>query len=510
MKRVLTGFLVSLLLISQAFAQEPFPPADPAEDALVAFPREGFSALAEKLLPSVVNISTTQTVKEKDALREIPDMPQFPPGSPFEDFFKDFMERHQNDPSTPKQRKTTSLGSGFIIDSTGFIVTNNHVIQDADEINVILHDDTSLKATLVGRDSKTDIAVLKVTSSKPLPALSFGDSDKMKVGDWIVVIGNPFGLGGTVTQGIISARARDINSGPYDDYIQTDASINRGNSGGPMFNLRGEVIGISTAIFSPSGGSVGIGFAIPSALAKNVVDQLKTGGKIRRGWLGVRIQNMTDEIAKSLGLKETTGALVSSVTPDSPAMKAGVQAGDVILAFDGKPVNEMRRLPRIVAEAGINRSVPMKIWRDNKEKTLNVVVGEMKDEEEEKASSGEDNPDSKTPVASKALMIPELDAKFAELTGENRKAYKVDDNTKGILLTAIGDNSPLIDKGLQPGDVVVEAAQKEMKDPKDLANLAKEAYAGKKPVLLLIDRQGDLRFVGVSPIDPKTAKGDKK
>ncbi len=522
------------LLIHPLMAADPVPvpntpvPVNPApinpapsanSDVNSSFPAQGFSALAERLLPAVVNISTTQTIKDKGGQGGDEDgmgggeMPQFPPGSPFEDFFKDFMEKQPGGKGMqemPRQRKTTSLGSGFIIDPTGYIVTNNHVIQDADEINVILHDGTNLKATLVGRDSKTDVALLKVTSAKPLPYVPFGDSDKMKVGDWILVIGNPFGLGGTVTQGIISARARDINSGPYDDYIQTDASINRGNSGGPMFNLSGEVIGISTAIFSPSGGSVGIGFAVPSAMAHNVVDQLKVSGKIKRGWLGVRIQNVTEEIATSLKLDHVTGALVSSLTPDSPAAKAGVKPGDVIISFDNKSVTEMRRLPRMVAEAGINRSVPLNVWRDGKEVPLKVMIGEMKEEEDMADDGADTTKPEKAEPAAKTTEVPELDAKFAVITPEARRTFELNDNAKGILVIALGDDSPLIDKGLRPGDLVVEADQKELKDPKDLAQIAKDKSASKKPILLLIDRQGDLRFVGVTPIEAKAKKEPPK
>ncbi|NDE90576.1 MAG: DegQ family serine endoprotease [Alphaproteobacteria bacterium] len=522
MKHTRLASLVLLLcaaLYSQAFAQTspaPTPPATPApQTAAVAsanvFPHEGFADEAEKLLPAVVNISTTQIIKEEKGAKELPDFPQFQPGSPFEDFFKDFMEKHKglNGPGgIPKQRKSTSLGSGYIIAADGLVVTNNHVIEDADEITVILHDDTNLKAEVVGRDKKTDIALLRVKSKTPLPYVSFGDSDKMRIGDWILVIGNPFGLGGTVTTGIISARARDINSGPYDDYIQTDAPINRGNSGGPMFNMKGEVIGMNTAIFSPSGGSVGIGFAIPSTLVKNVVEQLKGGGKIRRGWLGVRIQNVTEEIAKSLNLNKPRGALVSSLSADSPAAKGGVKAGDVIIAFDDKPVNEMRRLPRIVAEAKINEKVPMIVWRDGKEVMLSVMVGELK--EDETADGEEEKIDEeKAPKLAKSLPIPEFDIKVAVLTPEARKAFDIDEKTKGIVITDLGENSPLEDKGIKPGDVIAEAGQKEMKDPKDLAALAKDAATSKKPLLLLISRQGDLRFVAVNTIEPGTHKPKK-
>lgn len=475
-------------------------------------PAEGFSSLAERLLPAVVNVSNTQTVKEKEGMRELPDFPQFPPGSPFEDFFKDFMEKNKSPDGTPlpKQRKTTSLGSGFIIAADGLIVTNNHVIQNADEITVILHDDTNLKAEIVGRDPKTDLALLKIHADKPLPFVTFGDSDKVKVGDWTVVIGNPFGLGGTVTAGIISARARDINSGPYDDYLQTDASINRGNSGGPMFNLRGEVIGVCTAIFSPSGGSVGIGFAIPSSLVNTVVAELKTGGKIHRGWLGVRIQNVTEEIAKSLNLEKAQGALVSSLPKDSPAAKGGVEAGDVIIGFNGKPVTEMRRLPRMVAEAGVRHNVVLTVWRNGKKMDINVTLGEMK-EEDDQVADGEDNGGDQetTTKAGPTTGISELGVKVAPITPESRKLFDLPEGSKGLVIADIAEDSPMLDKGVRRGDVIVEAAQKEMKDAKELAKLTKDALDNKKPLLLLIDRQGDLRFIAVNPEAPK-AKVDKQ
>lgn len=503
--------LLSVSICTTSFAETPTPaPAATSPLTSPSFPHEGFADEAERLLPAVVNISTTQIIKDDKGVKELPDFPQFQPGSPFEDFFKDFMEKHKGmQGAIPKQRKSTSLGSGYIISADGLVVTNNHVIEDADEITVILHDDTNLKAEVVGRDKKTDVALLRVKSKTPLPFVTFGDSDKMRIGDWILVIGNPFGLGGTVTTGIISARACDINSGPYDDYIQTDAPINRGNSGGPMFNMKGEVIGMNTAIFSPSGGSVGIGFAIPSTLVKNVVEQLKGGGKIRRGWLGVRIQNVTEEIAKSLNLNKPRGALVSSLTPDSPAAKGGVKAGDVIIAFDDKPVTEMRRLPRIVAEAKINEKVPMIVWRDGKEVMLSVMVGELK--EDEKADGEDEKQDEeKAPKLSKSITIPEFDIKVGNLTPEARKAFEIDDKTKGIIITEMGDNSPLEDKGIKPGDVIAEAGQKEMKDAKDLVDLAKASATDKKPLLLLLNRAGDLRFVAVNAIDPSMKKDKSK
>ncbi len=511
--RVLVSSLIALSLAAgPALAAETPPPLTaPAPAATTVL--QGFANLAEKLLPAVVNISTTQTMKDKmvdEDMPAMPDMPNLPPG--FEEFFKNFKDKQKpGDKTPPRDRKTTSLGSGFIIDPKGYVVTNNHVIQDADEINVILHDDTNLKAKLVGRDPKTDLALLKVEYAKPLPYVSFGDSDKMRVGDWIVVIGNPFGLGGSVTQGIISARARDIQSGPYDDYIQTDASINRGNSGGPMFNLQGEVIGISTAIFSPSGGSVGIGFAIPANMAKNVVVQLKDTGKIRRGWLGVRIQNVTEDIAKSLNLPKASGALVSSITPDSPAAKAGVQPGDVITTFDGKEVADMRHLPRMVAETPIDRAVPMVVWRDKKDMRLNVKIGEMKESDEADATVEDSEKEKKqnSTVASRSTQIAELDIKVSPITAEARQQYQLKDDVKGLVISTLGDNSPLLDKGARPGDVLVEASQKELKAPQDLAKLAKDAFASKKPLLMLIDRGGDLRFVAVNTIDPSKASKDE-
>ena len=377
MMRLLRPVLLMLIVAVLAMPSPSFARSGPSS----------FADLAEKLLPAVVNVSTTQTIA-RDDYQDFQDL-QIPPGSPFEEFFHEFMDRQQpngkkqhNAEKQHKQRKATSLGSGFVIDPSGFIVTNYHVVQDADEITIILQDDTNLPATVVGKDKKTDLALLKVTTKKPLPAVVWGDSDKARVGDWIIAIGNPFGFGGTVTAGIISARARDINSGPYDDYLQTDAPINRGNSGGPMFNMDGEVIGINTAIFSPTGASAGIGFAIPSAMAKSVVDQLKESGHTRRGWLGVRIQVVTPEIAESLGLGVPRGALVSSATSSGPAAEAKIEPGDVIINFDGKDVPDMHRLPRLVAETEVGKTVPMIVVRKGKEVTLRVKVGELESHDE--------------------------------------------------------------------------------------------------------------------------------
>jgi serine protease Do len=454
---------------------------------------EGFSDLAAKLLPAVVNISTTQTLK---ADRQRPEMPQFPPGSPFEEFFKDFLDRnmpHGQKPDAPP-RRATSLGSGFIIDSSGLVVTNNHVIADADEITVILHDDTNLKAEVVGKDIKTDLALLRVKTDKPLTAVSFGDSDLMKVGDWVLAIGNPYGLGGTVTAGIVSARARDIQQGPYDDFIQTDASINRGNSGGPMFNMNGEVVGINTAIYSPSGGSIGIGFAIPSALAKPVILQLKDYGKPRRGWLGVRIQSVTDEIAESLGLDKPRGALVASVSDKGPAQAAGIQPGDIVLTFDGKDVTDMKRLPRIVAETPIDKAVKVTVWRKRKEESVDVKVGELDETEKQADASSPAQPQpSDTGTTVKALGLS-----LSSVTPELKQKFSLADDADGVVVVDVASDSPAAEKGLKPGDVIVEVAQEEVKNPAQVTGKIDEAKKNhKKSVLLLVDRAGDLRFIAL-------------
>ena len=454
---------------------------------------ESFADLAEKLLPAVVNISSTQVSKER--AQRGPEVPQFPPGSPFEEFFRDFMDK--NRPDAPP-RRVTSLGSGFIIDPAGFVVTNNHVIEDADEITVILQDNTNLKAKLVGRDTKTDVALLKVQYDKPLPSVKFGNSDKARVGDWVIAIGNPFGLGGTVTAGIVSARARDINSGPYDDYLQTDASINRGNSGGPMFNTDGEVIGINTAIFSPSGGSIGIGFAIPSALAHTVVDQLKQFGVTKRGWLGVRIQTVTDDIAENLNLPKAHGALVAGTTEGGPAEKAGVQPGDVIIGFDGKDVPDMRRLPRIVAETPINKETTLDVWRKGKDVQLKVKVGELK--EDEVQAKGDDAP---APDATPRETASVLGLTLSALTPQLRDRFKLDPGTKGVIITQIAPNSSARGQGLNAGDLILEAASKKVGSPKEVVAAVEDAKAKKrKSVLLMVEGQNGQNFV-VLPLEAK-------
>jgi len=448
---------------------------------------ESFADLASRLLPSVVNISTTQTLEGRGGV----EMPQLPPGSPFEDFFREFFERNR---PHQRQRKVTSLGSGFIVDASGYIVTNNHVIKDADEITVALQDGTRLKAEVVGRDPKTDMAVLKVKPTGKLTAVRFGDSDKARVGDWVVAIGNPFGLGGSVTAGIISARNRDINSGPYDDYIQTDASINRGNSGGPMFNLDGEVIGINTAIFSPSGGSVGIGFAVPSATASPVIAQLIKNGQVRRGWLGVHIQAVTEEIAETLGLKDAKGALVASVIKDGPAEKGDIKAGDVILRFDGKEVPEMRKLPRIVAATDVNKTVDVVVWRNSDKMTLSVSVGELEEREAKVASRSRGG----EKAGKAAEKIEALGLTVAEVTTDLRERYSLDKDAKGVVVTAVDEGGAAAEKGIRPGDVIAEISQEEVVTPADIVARIKDARkSGRKSVLLLVEGQGGLRFIAV-------------
>lgn len=449
---------------------------------------DSFADLAARLLPSVVNVSTTQVVEGNPGI----ELPQLPPGSPFEEFFKEFMERGQ--PRQQQQRRrATSLGSGFVFDNQGHIVTNNHVIQDADEVTVILHDETRLEAKVIGRDTKTDIAILKVEPSARLVPVQFGDSDMARVGDWVLAIGNPFGFGGSVTAGIISARGRDIQAGPYDDFLQTDASINRGNSGGPTFNLDGEVVGINTAIFSPSGGSIGIGFAIPSLSAQPVIQQLIQHGQVRRGWLGVRIQAVTDEIAEALGLKEAAGALVAGVIPGGPAEKARLKDGDIILEFDGKPIGQMRRLPRLVADTEVGKTVPIKVWREGRELSMKVEVGELKEAEEKLAAA---TPGTEKPSGGESVQ--DLDISVAAIDDRLRTRYGLEPDARGVVVTSVDPNGPAAEQGVRVGDRIVEVAQEPVSTPSQLAAKIKAAKAaGRKAVLLLVEGEGGMRFVAI-------------
>ncbi len=440
---------------------------------------ETFSDLANELLPGVVNISTTQVIEDKHK-----NTPQFhwPPGSPFEDMFKDFFDMERN--NSPRKRNATSLGSGFVIDESGYIVTNNHVIGKADQIEVLFQDETKLEAELIGRDPKLDIAVLKVKSEKKLKALKWGDSSKSRVGDWILAIGNPFGLGGTVTAGIISAKSRDIKMGQYDSFIQTDASINKGNSGGPMFNMDGEVIGINSAIYSPSGGSVGIGFAIPSTLATNVIEQLKKFGKTRRGWLGVRIQSVTEEIAEAYGLDGVRGALVASVENNSPSSKSGVKPGDIILKFDGKDIKKDRDLPRIVATTKVGTNVQLEVWRANRIVNLKVKLGQLETfEQKVKANTKKKNVPNK---------IEKLGIQLTKLTPDLRNKFSISKDIKGVLILNVDANSVAYERGLSPGDVILSIvdnyssqSHKNVLSPIEIINKIKQLRKNKKKILLL-------------------------
>ena len=453
---------------------------------------ESFADLAERLLPSVVNISTTQV--QKRPKNGGPQMPRFPEGSPFQDFFKEFFDRQQREAPT---RRATSLGSGFIISKDGFVVTNNHVIAEADEITVTLHDDSKLEAKLIGRDPKTDLALLKVEPKSALRAVPFGDSGATRVGDWVVAIGNPFGLGGTVTSGIVSARQRDINSGPYDDFIQTDASINRGNSGGPMFNLKGEVIGINTAIFSPSGGSVGIGFAIPANLARPIVEQLRQYGKARRGWLGVRIQTVTDEIAQSLGLEKATGALVSSLSQDGPAEKSKIKVGDIILQFDNKVVSEMRRLPRIVAETSVGKAVRVVVWRNGKRVRLPVTLGEFPEDDPKLIAA---TPDRKQD-SGRAVTLKELGMTLSALTPELQERFNLQESMNGVVITKILPGGPAAEKRIPPGAIIrkIGPDQQVVTTPDQVRNKVELSRKAKlNTILILIESRGAQRFVALN------------
>ena len=440
-----------------------------------------FADLAEKLSPSVVNISTTTVIEQKSR-----PMPSFPPGSPFEDFFKQF------DKPGNKKRRAQSLGSGFIIDKTGYIITNNHVIDNAEKIMVILYDDTSFEAKVVGKDPKTDVALLKIDPKKiNLKAVKFGDSNKLRVGDWVMAIGNPFGFGGTVTAGIVSARGRNL-SGSYDDYIQTDASINRGNSGGPLFDMKGNVVGINTAIFSQSGGSVGIGFAVSSNLAKQVTDQLKQYGRTKRGWLGVLIQEISDEIAESLGMKTARGALVSSATEGGPAEKAGVKTGDVIIKFNNIEIKNMKELPKVVAGTPVGKSVPLVILRNGKELTLKVTLGELELAEKENLISNSNKKNTKTKQYDKLGFTAE------ELSEKNKSKFNLKNVDGGVVITSVKNDSTAQKAGLTPGMVIVRVGQIEVNSIEIIDEAIKNAIKQKrKALLLLVKVEGGTRFVAL-------------
>ena len=436
-----------------------------------------FADLAERLMPSVVNISTTTTVTTQTN----PFPFQFPPGSPFEDMFKEF--------GTPQERKSAALGSGFIIDEKGIVVTNNHVIQDAEDIIVRLNDEKEFKAKVIGADPLSDIAVLQLESNEKFKPVKFGNSDKARIGDWVIAIGNPFGFGGTVTAGIISARNRSLGLSRYEDYIQTDASINSGNSGGPLFDMNGDVIGINTAILGRSG-SIGIGFSIPANSAKIVIDQLIEFGETKRGWLGVRIQDVTKEIAEVEKLNEPRGALVASVAENSPSQKAGVKAGDIILEFDGKKIKEMKELPAIVAKTPVGKKVNVKIWRNKKELNKIIILGRLETSEDFKVSEKSSVP--------KETEIKDLKITVRKITKEDIQSRNLPNQTSGLVITKIENNSPL-NNSVDVNSIILEAQKKKIRTIDDLNKAVKKVMESNQKTILLViyNSQNQRRYIGI-------------
>ena len=458
------AFLLTLLIINLSFF------------ANAKNTPESFADLAEKLMPSVVNISTTQTV-----ITNVNPFPfEFPPGSPFEDMFKEF--------STPQKRKASALGSGFIIDVKGIVVTNNHVIQNADDIIVRVNGEKEYKAKIIGTDPLSDIAVLQMETSDKFVPVKFGNSDNARIGDWVIAIGNPFGLGGTVTSGIISARNRSIGLSRYEDYIQTDASINQGNSGGPLFDMNGDVIGINTAILGQSG-SIGIGFSIPSNSAKKVIDQLIEFGETKRGWLGVRIQDVTKEIADVEKLDKPRGALVASVAKNSPSDNAGIQAGDIILEFDGTLIKEMKELPKIVAQTEVGKIVEVKIWRNKKELTKKIKLGRLETSEDFKAE--------KKTIEPEDSEIKSLKIKVRVLTQKDINNRKLPKSSSGLVITNIEKDSPF--KNLEIDNVIVEAQKKKIRSKNDLERIVDSVLKSNEKTMLIViyDNQNQRRYIGV-------------
>ena len=436
-----------------------------------------FADLAEKLMPSVVNISTTQVI----TTRSNPFPFEFPPGSPFEDMFKEFGE--------PQQRRTSALGSGFIIDKDGIVVTNNHVIQGAEDIFVTVNGEKEYQAEIIGADPLSDIAVLKINSDEKFFPVKFGDSDIARVGDWVIAIGNPFGLGGTVTSGIISARNRSIGLSRYEDYIQTDASINSGNSGGPLFNMNGDVIGINTAILGQSG-SIGIGFAIPSNSAKKVINQLIKFGETKRGWLGVRIQTVTKEIAEAENLDEARGALVASVADGSPSDKGGIKSGDIILEFDGKKIDEMKELPKIVAETEVGTAVNVKVWRNKREINKTIILGRLETSEDFK-------PKLKTEEKPKQTRIEGLKIEVRSITERDIIERELPKSTSGVVITQIDENSPV--NYLKIGNIIIEAKKRNINTPGDLNIVVNSTLRSSEKTILIViyNNQNQKRYIGV-------------
>ncbi|WP_415081550.1 Do family serine endopeptidase [Labrys sp. (in: a-proteobacteria)] len=470
-----------------------------APPAMAAAGPPSVADLSAELIDAVVNISTSQTVAagsndddDEDAPKQ--PMPKLPPGSPFEEFFNQFFN-NKDGKGLQRPRKTEALGSGFVIDPSGIIVTNNHVIDDADDIEVNFNDGSKLKAKLLGRDKKVDVAVLKVDPPKPLKAVKFADSDKVRVGDWAMAIGNPFGLSSTVTLGIISARNRDINSGPYDNYLQTDAAINKGNSGGPLFDMDGGVIGINTAIISPTGGSIGLGFSMPSATVQPVIEQLRLYGETRRGWLGVRIQGVSDDIAESLGMQKAQGALIAGVDDKGPAKPAGLEPGDVILKFDGHDIKEMRDLPRLVADTPVDKKVEVVILRKGQTLTKTVTVARLDESDGAIKASTRGTETPEKPKITKALGL-----EMSGITKELRDKYKLANDAKGVVVTKVDNGSSAEDKQVKVGDVILQVGQQAVSNPEDVSKRIEELKKSgtKQALLLLSNTQGELRFVALA------------
>ena len=504
------GFGLGATLALSPFVWADDPPAtNPAAAAsapetmtspIALMQHQSFAPLVKRVSPAVVNISVTQKAAA-DAMVEEPDAApnQDFPNSPFDEMLRRFFEQQNPDgqhrlfPQMPgSQARRIALGSGFIIDPSGIVVTNSHVIGDASKVEVTLQDNEKYTAKIIGRDPKTDIAVLRIKTDKPLPYVTFGDSSAAQVGDWVMAVGNPFGLGGTVTTGIISARGRDIHSGPFDDFLQIDAPINRGNSGGPTFNLDGQVIGINTAIYSPNGGSVGIGFAVPSNVAKAVVAQLEEHGKVSRGWLGVQIQEVTPAIAASLGLQNEHGALVAVVTPNSPGAKAGLKQGDVVLSFNGDEVGRLRDLPRMVASTSPDTNAKLKVWRNGRAVELEATLGELPNTEQVASANGTQEEDQSATAAA-------LGMHFAPLTNQARRELRIAKDVQGVLVSKVDSGSAADEVGLSQGDVVVAIDQQPVKTPNEAATKLKDIAAStKKSALILLNRHGVTQYVGVN------------